>query len=194
MARPRKFDRDEALNAAKALFWRKGYDATTTDDLRHAMGIGRQSLYGSFGGKRPLYLEVLRRYNTESIIAQITRLRAAASPLAGIRELLLAFADDTVERRKLGCMGIAAICTFGSDDTDVSAISHASGAVLKSTLEEVLAKAKRLGETRPTLNVRATAHFIQATMIGIKVSARAGANPKILRSIALTALEGLVRQ
>ena len=194
MGRPKKFDRDEALNAAKALFWKKGYDATTTDDLRHAMGIGRQSLYGSFGGKRPLYLEVLRRYNAESIIGQITRLRAAASPLAGIRDLLLAFANDTVERRKLGCMGIAAICTFGSDDTDVSAISHASGAVLKSTLEEVLAKAKRLGETRPSLDVRATAHFIQATVIGIKVSARGGANSKILRSIALTALEGLVPQ
>jgi TetR/AcrR family transcriptional regulator, transcriptional repressor for nem operon len=192
VARPRKFDHDEALKAAKALFWKKGYDATTTDDLRHAMGIGRQSLYGSFGGKRLLYLEVLRRYNTESIIAQITRLRAAASPLAGIRELLLAFASDPVEKRKLGCMGIAAICTFGSDDTDVSAISHSSDAVLKSTLEEVLANAKRLGETRPSLDVRATAHFIQATMIGIKVSARAGAHPKILRSIALTALEALV--
>jgi TetR/AcrR family transcriptional regulator, transcriptional repressor for nem operon len=44
------------------------------------MKIGRQSLYDSFGGKRPLYLEVLQRYNTESVIAQITRLRAAKSP------------------------------------------------------------------------------------------------------------------
>ena len=47
MSRPKEFDRAEALTAAKAVFWRKGYDATTTDDLRHAMSIGRQSLYDS---------------------------------------------------------------------------------------------------------------------------------------------------
>jgi hypothetical protein len=58
MSRPKEFDRAEALTAAKSVFWKKGYDATTTDDLRHAMSIGRQSLYDSFGGKRPLYLEI----------------------------------------------------------------------------------------------------------------------------------------
>ena len=79
MSRPKEFDRTEALTAAKAVFWRKGYEATTTDDLRHAMSIGRQSLYDTFGGKRPLYLEVLQRYNTERVVAQITRLRAAKS-------------------------------------------------------------------------------------------------------------------
>jgi TetR/AcrR family transcriptional regulator, transcriptional repressor for nem operon len=62
MSRPKEFDRAEALAAARVLFWKKGYEATTTDDLRHAMNIGRQSLYDSFGGKRPLYLEVLQRY------------------------------------------------------------------------------------------------------------------------------------
>ena len=54
MSRPKEFDRADALEAAKVVFWKKGYDATTTDDLRHAMSIGRQSLYDSFGGKRPL--------------------------------------------------------------------------------------------------------------------------------------------
>src|SRR5580704_7173685 len=105
MSRPKEFDRAEALAAAKVVFWKKGYDATTTDYLRHAMKIGRQSLYDSFGGKRPLYLEVLQRYNTESVIAQITRLRAAKSPLVGIRNLLLALAEEPEKRRKLGCMG-----------------------------------------------------------------------------------------
>jgi TetR/AcrR family transcriptional regulator, transcriptional repressor for nem operon len=80
MSRPKEFDRAEALAAAKVVFWKKRYDATTTDDLRHAMKIDGQSLYDRFGGKRPLYLEVLQGYKTESVIAQITRLRAAKSP------------------------------------------------------------------------------------------------------------------
>jgi TetR/AcrR family transcriptional regulator, transcriptional repressor for nem operon len=180
-----------ALAAAKVVFWKKGYDATTTDDLRHAMNIGRQSLYDSFGGKRPLYLEVLQRYNTERVIAQITRLRGARSPLAAIRDLLLALAKEPEEKRKLGCMGVAAICAFGDQDPEVAAIGHASSAVLGSALEEVLRKAKKMGEAKPSLDERAVAYFLQSTMVGMKVTAKAGASSEVLRAIALTALEVL---
>jgi TetR/AcrR family transcriptional repressor of nem operon len=191
MSRPKEFDRAEALTAAKSVFWKKGYDATTTDDLRHAMSIGRQSLYDSFGGKRPLYLEVLQRYNTERVIAQITELRAAKSPLAGIRNLLLALAKEPEEKRKLGCFGVAAICAFGDQDPEVAAITHASSAVLGSALEEVLRKAKRMGEVKPSLEERAVAYFLQSTMVGMKLTARAGASPEVLRAIAATALKVL---
>jgi TetR/AcrR family transcriptional regulator, transcriptional repressor for nem operon len=191
MSRPKEFDRIEALAAAKVVFWKQGYDATTTDDLRRAMNIGRQSFYDSFGGKRPLYLEVLQRYNTESVIAQITRLRAARSPLAGIRSLLLVLADEPEEKRKRGCMGVAAICAFDDEDPEITAIGHATSAVLGSALEEVLRKAKKMGEAKPFLDERAVAHFLQSTMVGMKVTAKAGASPEVLRAIAATALKVL---
>ena len=191
MSRPKEFDRAEALTAAKAVFWKQGYAATTTDDLRHAMSIGRQSLYDSFGGKRPLYLEVLQRYNTERVIAQVTRLRAAKSPLAGIRNLLLALANEPEEQRKLGCMGVAAICAFGNEDPEITAIGQASSTVLGAALEEVLRKAKKMGEAKPSLDERAIAHFLQSTMVGIKVTAKTGASSEVLRAIAATALKVL---
>jgi TetR/AcrR family transcriptional repressor of nem operon len=191
VSRPKAFDRAEALTAAKAVFWKKGYDATTTDDLRHAMSIGRQSLYDSFGGKRPLYLEVLQRYNTERVIAQITDLRSAKSPLTGIRNLLLALAKEPEEKRKLGCLGVAAICAFGDQDSEVAAITHASSVVLGSALEEVLRKAKKMGEVKPFLDERAVAYFLQSTLVGMKVTAKAGASPEVLRAIAATALKVL---
>ncbi|MEA2965178.1 MAG: TetR/AcrR family transcriptional regulator, transcriptional repressor for nem operon, partial [Alphaproteobacteria bacterium] len=59
MARPREFDRDEALERAMSVFWSKGFAATSTSDLVEAMQIGRQSMYDSFGDKRALYLEAL---------------------------------------------------------------------------------------------------------------------------------------
>ena len=189
MSRPKEFDRAEALSAAKAVFWRKGYDATTTDDLRHAMSIGRQSLYDSFGGKRPLYLEVLQRYNTERVLGQVTRLRAAKSPLTGIRNLLFALANEPEEERKLGCMGVAAVCTFGEEDPEITAIGHAASSVLGSALEEVLRKAKEIGEVKPSLDERAVAQFLQSTMVGMKVTAKAGASSEVLRAIAATALK-----
>jgi hypothetical protein len=73
----------------------------------------------------------------------------------------------------------------------VAAITHASSAVLGSALEEVLRKAKRMGEVKPSLEERAVAYFLQSTMVGMKLTARAGASPEVLRAIAATALKAL---
>jgi len=62
MARPREFDEEQALDRAMDVFWRKGYQSTSTDDLMEAMGIGRGSFYNTFGSKRDVYLRTLDRY------------------------------------------------------------------------------------------------------------------------------------
>lgn len=62
MARPREFDEELALDRAMDVFWRKGYQATSTDDLMEAMGIGRGSFYNTFHSKRETYLRTLDRY------------------------------------------------------------------------------------------------------------------------------------
>jgi len=71
MARPKEFDRDEALQKAIGVFCDKGYAAASTDELMRAMKISRQSMYDTFGDKRRLYLEAYRRYIAESINEQI---------------------------------------------------------------------------------------------------------------------------
>ena len=89
MARPREFDREEALERATGVFWAKGYASTSTDDLLTAMGIARQSLYNAFQDKRALYLEALERYQRTATGGHLQRLNGAASPIAGVQALLL---------------------------------------------------------------------------------------------------------
>src|SRR5579885_3683510 len=60
--RPRNFDESAALAKAIQVFWLKGYDGVTIDDLVAGMGVGRPSLYSIFGGKRTLFLRVLKDY------------------------------------------------------------------------------------------------------------------------------------
>src|ERR1700730_2144482 len=62
MARQKEFDRDEVLHKAMEVFWSRGYEASSIQDLVKRMGINRQSLYDTFGDKHTLYLQALDRY------------------------------------------------------------------------------------------------------------------------------------
>src|SRR5579884_1444892 len=91
--RPRSFDEREALEKAIQVFWSKGYDGVTIDDLVDGMGVGRPSLYAVFGDKRTLFLRVLRAY------AEKKGARAAKALLSpkGLRDSLASFLRQTVE-------------------------------------------------------------------------------------------------
>lgn len=60
--RPRSFDQTEALDAAVLVFWEKGFDGASIEDLTTAMGISRPSLYATFGNKRSLFIDAIDRY------------------------------------------------------------------------------------------------------------------------------------
>ena len=60
--RPRSFDEKDALKNATQVFWSKGYDGVTIDDLVEGMGVGRPSLYAVFGDKRAIFLRALKAY------------------------------------------------------------------------------------------------------------------------------------
>ena len=60
--RPRHFDEKDALDKATQVFWSKGFDGATIDDLVAGMGVGRPSLYTVYGDKRTLFLQVLKTY------------------------------------------------------------------------------------------------------------------------------------
>ena len=58
--RPRAYDPDAALKAARDVFWVKGYAATSLDDIAEATGMNRPSLYAAFGDKEAIYLAALK--------------------------------------------------------------------------------------------------------------------------------------
>lgn len=91
--RPRKFDETEALDRALKVFWAKGYDAATLDDLVAGTGVGRPSLYATFGDKTALFLRCLTRY----IEAHSLRTVEAMEAEPAIRDAVRAFLRRTVE-------------------------------------------------------------------------------------------------
>jgi TetR/AcrR family transcriptional regulator, transcriptional repressor for nem operon len=191
MARPKEFDREVAVERAMSVFWSKGYAATSTDDLLEAMKIGRQSMYDTFGDKRRLYVEALRRYQLESVAGHIKRLRSMASPLAGIEALVVGMIALDRTTREKGCMGVGAICEFGNADTELAQLRVKSGGMLRKALVERLQDAQAAGEIGETVDIERAARFVETTMFGLQVAARAGESTRSLRDMAAFAIAGL---
>jgi len=193
MARPREFDREEALERATGVFWAKGYASTSTDDLLTAMGIARQSLYNAFQDKRALYLEALERYQRTTTAGHLQRqrLNGAASPIAGVKALLLGLISSNDDIRALGCMGVGAICEFSSTDPDIAALRAKVSSALHSRLTERLKEGQAAGEIDRSLDCATAASFIQLTMQSIQLAARGGIDATSLRAQARFVVERL---
>ena len=183
MARPKAFDRDDALHAGVGVFWRQGYAATTTDDLARAMGIGRQSFYDTFGDKRRCYLEALRCYSFGEIGRQIAVMRGLA-PLDGLRALLRGPADAAKARRSLGCLAVNAFTEHGGQDPEILAALRPSGEQLRAAVAEVLLAAKARGEVPASLDEQCATKALLTVRAGLMVRAKAGAPPSELRDVA----------
>jgi AcrR family transcriptional regulator len=116
--RPRTFDETGALEKAIQVFWSKGYDGVTIDDLVAGMGVGRPSLYAVFGDKRAIFLRALRAY------AEAKGARAANALLSPrtLRDSLVAFLRYAVESatEKGSARGCLLICVAPLvDDAEV---------------------------------------------------------------------------
>ena len=92
--RPRSFDETAALEKATQVFWSKGYDGVTIDDLVAGMGVGRPSLYAVFGDKRTIFLRVLRAYAEAK---GASALRRRSSRRRGLRDSIAGFLRYAVE-------------------------------------------------------------------------------------------------
>ena len=191
MARPREFDRDEALKRALAVFWEKGYDATSTDDLVCAMRIGRQSMYDTFGDKHRIYLEALRLYETDTGAELFRRIYESPSPFVALCDYILAIADGTPGDRARGCFSVNATTELAPSDPDVAAVIRASSARCEAAFERILREAKQCGEVDRSVDERLAARFLFSTIRGLRVSGKAGVEPDDLRAIATLALSSL---
>lgn len=114
--RPRTFDEADALQKAIAVFWEKGFEATSLDDLTSAMGLSRSSFYGAFGSKQELFLRALQHYSDRGL----ENLQAVAD--TGGREPLEAMMEalSNPEGGPRGCMLVNCITELAPHDPDVA--------------------------------------------------------------------------
>jgi TetR/AcrR family transcriptional repressor of nem operon len=191
MARPKEFDPDAALSAAVEVFWRNGYEKTSLDDLMSAMGIGRQSLYDTFGDKRELYLSALEAYRV-STQAAMRRLFASGKPLRDcFATLLFGIVKESRADHEKGCLLLSANLERDLGDERIATLVRVNQAQVEAIFEDALRRAQQSGELPPRKDARALARFLVATIQGMRATARASSNRAALDQVARLALSTL---
>jgi AcrR family transcriptional regulator len=157
------------------------------------MGVGRQSMYDTFGDKRALFLTALETYVTESVQSINAELEKPGSALSALQSALASFAERNDLSSGEGCMGLNAISEFGQRDADVTRITSKAARVQRQTLMHVLGKAKKQGELSPDADLDSMADFFESTLAGIRMAAKAGKSRQALRNIAAFAGRAYIR-
>jgi AcrR family transcriptional regulator len=188
--RPRKFDEDTVVAAARDRFWNGGYAATSVDDLTVATGLGKGSLYGAFGDKHALFLRTLDGYCVDAMDRVAEQLRrpgvSAYDRLVGhVRTMVADIVADTDRR---GCMMAKSSAELGAEDTDVDRVVSESLTRWRGDLVECIAEAQRDGTVRADADPESLATTLLGLIRGFEALRKGGTEPAKIAAAAEQAL------
>jgi len=192
MARPKSFDDDAVLDRALQLFRQRGFEGTSMSDLEAHLGLGRQSLYNTFGDKRELYLKALDLYQRQANGQMLAMLEAPDAGLDALERWLAAnTAAVTAPGRPAGCFAVNSIVER-PDDAPTAARCTRGRECLTAAIRAALSRAQAKGEIAAERDVEGLVGLVVAHVYGLAVLARSGATERELRA-ASGVLMGLVR-
>ena len=169
MARCVEFNEVEKIDKAMNVFWEKGYNATSMQDLVDAMQINRSSLYNTIGDKHQLFIKCIGNYFDTAMC----EIREKVSKEKSARQALINVITDKaawiVECDK-GCLGIKTIFEIATEDNEVRNIMNKNNNIFLAFLAETVQKAMDNGEMDDTEDAELMAEYIMTSFTGWKQS------------------------
>lgn len=173
MARPRKFEEGQALNTARGLFWRHGYNGVSIADLSDATGVRSQSLYGVFHSKHDLFTRTLNEYGLAQIEALTAGQGAATSSWQWLLDVVTFTDDRRAELTPDGCYLAGSTAAMSRTDEDVAAVAHSTYDAITDLFESAVIEAQAAEEVRKDVSARHIAVASLTVMQGIEFMRRA---------------------
>lgn len=187
--RPQIFDEQEVLNKATALFWSRGYEATSMEDLLGAMGMGKSSFYNAFGSKRELYEKLIECSVNEAIVQLRKELETSDQPIERIRDFFRSIATSPLALHQKGCfMGNTLV-----ELTNIDKGLKMKAAKKLEQLEQLFLKhiriASQTGELRSRTDPVTLARYLLTLWNGLNITRRMYPDPEQLRPLIELQLE-----
>ena len=187
----KQFDPQETLEDAMMLFWSNGYASTGLAELQEKMGIGRKSLYDTYGNKRQLFIDSLQLYSDRVVGQLFSELKKKGSPLGHVRRLIRKSGKYNSSPESKGCLFGVSMAQFSTSDPEMAEILRKHMTGIEDALYDAFDRAQEAGELDKSTNVRDLARLYMGILQGLGLIARVHAEPGVPRSIVNAALAGL---
>jgi TetR/AcrR family transcriptional repressor of nem operon len=192
MARHKQFDQDEALQKAMEVFWSRGYEAASIQDLVGHMGINRQSLYDTYGDKHALYLLALDLYREVEGRRLIELLERPGSVKKSLRLLFGEVVEKALgDREHRGCFMGNATSELAGRCKETASRTSSNMATMEGAFYRALLRAKQEGEIQGPPDPRAMARFFHCMLQGLILMAKAKQDRKALNDVVRVTLSVL---
>jgi len=184
MARTKDFDEDEVLKKAMNLFWHKGYNGTSMQDLVDGLGISRSSMYDTFGDKHSLFIRSLENYKKMATSAMRSIVENAPDAKEAIRRMLNYTVTEMLrDDQHKGCFLVNAGVEMAPHDTETNKMLCDNDRQLEAYFNEIIKTGQNNGEIPKGQSSHALAQFILNSIKGIRVTAKSGADKKVFKDI-----------
>lgn len=173
--RPRAFDHDQALERALQVFWQRGYEGASLNELTDALGINRPSLYAAFGNKEDLFRKALQRY-LNGPAAYVRASLQQATPRQVVDHFLRSSAELlTNPDNPASCMIVQGALTCGEGGQAMQQLLSDYRNQTRVALQRRFEQAQADGSMAATLDAAALARYVATLHQGMSVQASSGA-------------------
>ena len=193
MARPRTFDEDHVLRAVGQRFWDRGYAATSLSEIMEASGLGKGSIYATFGDKDAIFRRVFDMYCDDVTGAVARTLEGPEdSALQRLQALLVSAASRSPgSLAQRACFLAKTTAELAAHRPDIAERSRQTFTDLAGTITRCVAAAQRVGDIAPEADPVQLGHYLLVVLRGIEALAESGFPDRALLDAATVALQTL---
>lgn len=192
MPRVKQFDRTEVLEKALELFWRKGFHATSMQELVSFLGISRASLYDTFGSKQDLFLESLAKYRTNNEVRMGKLMEREIPSKEFIAIFLQKAIDESIDdEHQKGCFYVNCAVELASQDEVIAKLVKENMERNEQFFSQLIQKGQENGEISTSKDATALGRFFFSTLSGLKVMAKTTKDISVLLDVKKVALSVL---
>jgi TetR/AcrR family transcriptional regulator, transcriptional repressor for nem operon len=170
--RPQIFDEQEVLKKATQLFWTKGYEATSTEDLLNAMGIGKSSFYHAFKGKRKLFEMVIEKFVSESTQRLLKDIETSNDPIQSIKNFFRNIAATPNNLHQKGCFMGNIIVELSNIDKPLENMAIKKLKKLEQVFLEQITMAQQNGQLKTKEDPAVIARYLVTMWNGLNITRR----------------------
>ena len=190
MARTKEFNEDQALDKAIEIFWNKGYNGTSAQDLVTHLGLSRSSLYDTFGDKQKLFAKSLKKYQKQSQDQIVHLFETSENIKETVHDIFKQAVIESLEDRMTkGCFMVNSSIELAMHDQEIAKIVQNNSQTMEEVFTNAMQKGQDLGQISKKIDARVLARFIFNNYSGIRVLARTGeTNKQVYDDIVKTIL------